>query len=297
MPKVVVNGIEIAYEFKGSRDNPVLLLVHGLGSPLTAWPESFVDCLVDEGFCVLRYDNRDVGHSQQMDALGNPNMLKLWFRNLIRLPAKPPYSLEDMMTDAKALLEALEIDKVHVVGASLGGMISQLLAIHAPEKVLTLTSIMSTTGNRNVPGPTQAVSQHLMSRPSEFTAEAILAHNLKTWSLIGSPDYVTPEDVQVEYVKGILERGLTGAGVARQMAAIMSAKSRVKALQKLKVPSLVIHGDADPLVRVEGGYDTAKAIPNARLEIIPGMGHDFPPQLQPQICELISTHVKTEQAA
>ncbi len=297
MPKLVVNGIDIAYEFKGSRDNPVLVLIHGLGSPLTAWPEPMVDCLVEAGFCVLRYDNRDVGHSQQMDALGSPNMFKIWLKSLFRLPATAPYSLEDMMCDVNALLGELGIEKAHIVGASMGGMISQLLAIHAPEKVLSLTSIMSTTGNRKVPGPTKTVSQHLMSRPEEFTPEAILAHNLKTWSLIGSPDYVTPEDVQVDYVKGILERGLSGAGVARQMAAIMAAKSRVKALRKLDVPSLVIHGDADPLVRVEGGYDTAQAIPNARLEIIPGMGHDFPPQLQSKLCDLITTHAKAKQAA
>ncbi len=292
MPKVTVNNTEIAYEFSGSKDNPVLLLIHGLASPLTAWPESLVAQLVAEGFCVLRFDNRDVGQSQKLDTLGTPNLVRNWLKSKFFLPVSSPYSLNDMMADAESLLDALGIEEAHVVGASMGGMIAQLLAIHAPKKVKTLTSIMSTTGSRKVPGPTKPVTKHLMTRPAESTAEAILAHNLKTWALIGSPAYVTPESEQRDYIKGIIERGLSGPGAARQSAAIMAASNRAKGLKTLTMPSLVIHGDADPLVNVAGGYDTAKAIPKARLEIIPGMGHDFPPQLHETIAQLICGHAR-----
>ena len=292
MPKITANGIEIAYEIEGNTDQPVLLLIHGYGSPLTAWPEGFVKKLVAEGFCVLRFDNRDIGQSEKLHALGVPNFAKVWFMSLIRLRAAVPYSLDDMMQDAKGLLEALNIDKAHVVGASMGGMIAQLLALHAPERVQTLTSIMSTTGNRKLPGPTKEVAKHLLTKPAEKTAESLLEFTLKTWRLIGSPAYVTPKDEQLAYIKGILKRGLNGPGTARQFAAILTAPSRVKPLQSMHVPTLVIHGDADPLVNVAGAYDTVGAIPNAQLEIIPGMGHDLPPQLHDKICSMVSAHAR-----
>ena len=292
MPTITANGIDIAYEIDGSPDQPVLLLIHGFASPLTAWPEGFVKKLVDDGFCVLRFDNRDVGKSEKLHGLGIPNITKLWLMSLFGLRGAVPYSLDDMMQDAQGLLTALKIDKVHVVGASMGGMIAQLLALQTPEKVQSLTSIMSTTGNRKVPGPTKQVAKHLRSKPAEATIESLVEFMLKSFRLIGSPAYVTPQDEQIEYIKGIIQRGLSGPGAARHTAAIIAAPSRAKRLRTLQVPTLVIHGDADPLVNVAGAYDTASAIPNAQLEIIPGMGHDFPPQLHDKICSMVSAHVR-----
>lgn len=294
---VKANGVEIAYELYGNDTAPTILLIHGLGMPMTAWPIAMVNQLVEKGFRVLRIDNRDQGQSEKFDHLQMPNLIWQFFKLKLGLSVSAPYSLEHMMRDTLGTLDALNIQKVHVVGASMGGMISQLLAIHAPERVASLTSIMSTTGSHKIPGPTPEVSQHLMTKPVIRNEKDVLAYHIKTWELIASPGFPTTNEERKKYVESILDRGVSTDGTTRQLLAIMAAPNRCDALSDLAMPCQVIHGSADPLVRVEGGIDTARVIPNAAQHIIEGMGHDLPVQLHEKICGLITEHVQHAEAA
>jgi pimeloyl-ACP methyl ester carboxylesterase len=284
---VNANGTQIAYEIHGNKDAPVILLIHGLGMPMAAWPMAVVNKLVDKGFQVLLFDNRDQGHSQRFDHLKVPNMLWQFIKLRIGLPITSPYALTDLMSDTLGLINALNIKTVHVVGISMGGMIAQLLALQEPDRVKSLTSIMSTTGNKKIPGPTKKVAAHLVNKPKMKSKEDVVAYHIKTWELIGSPDYPTSQQNIKAFVLNLMDRGMSAAGTARQMLAILSAPSRSKALSRLKMPVQVIHGLNDPLVRVEGGIDTAASIAHAQEHLIEGMGHDLPEQLHDRICELI----------
>ena len=264
MPTATVNGIEIAYEIEGELDKPVILLIHGLSMSIPGWPPALLRAMRDAGFTLLMLDNRDMGHSQKFDEFGVPNFVLQVIKNKFHLPVKTVYSLKDMMQDAVALLDHLSIQKAHVVGVSMGGMISQLLAIHNPERVLSLTSIMSTTGKRGLPGAHKDVVKHLLSPPPMTEFADRLKYSIRTWELIGSPDYPTDEATIEIFVKSLIDRGMPRAGTARQMLAIMAAKGRNKALSKVRVPSLIIHGKADPLVPVECGIDTANSIPDSK---------------------------------
>lgn len=291
MPDCSVNGIRLAYERHGPSDAPVICMVQGLGMTLAAWPPVLIEGLVSAGYGVLTLDNRDIGQSQLMSGMGVPNFITAGLKYRLHLRVKAPYRLLDMMKDTAGLLRSLAIPRAHVVGVSMGGMISQLLAIHEPELVASLTSIMSTTGNRRLPGPEPEVARHIMSRPKSRSREDRLAFNLKTWKLIGSRAYPRSQEEMTQFVLRNLDRGVTASGIARQTLAILASPSRVADLKKLGVPSLVIHGEEDRLVRVECGRDTAQAIPNAKSHFIPGMGHDLPPQLMDQFVGLISDHV------
>lgn len=292
MPVVNINAVDINYTQYGDATHPCILLIHGLGQPAAAWPDYFIDALLEQGYSILTLDNRDMGLSQKYDDAGIPNILKMIVRSKLGLKNTSPYSLQDMMRDTLALLDYLQQDKVHVVGASMGGMIAQLLAIHAPKRVTSLTSVMSHTGNPKLPSPSLKVMRQLVSKPKTWGFEDRLAFSMKTWRMIGSPAYPSSDDELRHYVSQILENGAHPPGTARQMAAILAADNRVPLLQKLCVATLVIHGDVDPLVRVEGGKETAAAIPDAKLEIIAGMGHDLPRALSPQIAGLIHSHIQ-----
>jgi len=285
------NGIDIAYEVRGDLDKPTILLVHGLSMSIPAWPPAFLRGLSDAGFALVLFDNRDMGHSQKFTEAGVPNFGLQVLKNKLRLPVKTIYTLADMSSDAIGLLDHLGLKKGHIVGVSMGGMISQQLAIDHPERLLSLTSIMSTTGKRGLPGPEKEVLQHLLSRPASSAMDDKIKYTMRTWDLIGSPDYPTNSEVLEIFVKNLHKRGMPRDGTARQMLAIMSSTKRRKALQKIVLPSLVIHGQADPLVPVECGIDTADAIPNAQLELIAGMGHDMPEQLLPHIVQKIVKHL------
>ncbi len=292
---VMANGTKIAYEMYGSNKAPVILLVHGLGAPMTAWPMAMVNKLVDEGFCVLRIDNRDMGQSQKFDQLKMPNMLWQFIKLKMGWSVTAPYALTDMMQDVLGVLDALGIDKVHLVGASMGGMISQLVAIHAPDRVKSLTSIMSHTGNPKLAGPTKAVSDHLLKKPKINNKKDVIAYHIKTWEIISGPIHTTSDADRYEYVLGLMARGMSATGTARQMLAIMATPSRVNELSSLTMPCQVIHGTDDPLILVAGGVETAESIPNAQLHLIEGMGHDLPAQLHDKICGLIRDQAnKTE---
>jgi len=285
--KINANGTQIAYERYGNELHPTILLIHGLGMPMTAWPMEMVKNLVAGGFQVLRIDNRDMGQSQKFDHLKLPNMLWQIIKHRIGFKVSAPYPLTDLMKDTVGVLDALKLDSVHVVGVSMGGMISQLLAINVPSRVKSLTSIMSHTGNKDLPGPTKTVSNHLLSKPTSNSEADRQVFHVKTWQLIGSPGYPSTAAQTTNYVCDQLERGISPVGTARQMLAILATPNRVPMLAKLKMPCQVIHGNCDPLIPVEGGHDTAKAIPHAKLHLIDGMGHDLPQPLHEQICGLI----------
>lgn len=290
---VKVNGVDIAYQRHGNPLHPTLLLIHGLSTPLTGWPRMMIDGLVSANFQVLLLDNRDVGRSELLDHLPIPNMVGVMSKLKLGLPINPPYQLEDMMQDVIALLDTLNLAEVHVVGASMGGMIAQLMAIHYPQKVQTLTSIMSTTGYKQLPPIEKNIRETLDQKLTSKEYKDRMGYHIKKWQVIGSPDYPSSDSYLHQYVDSMLQRGITAKGTMRQMLAIMAADNREDALSKLNIPSLVIHGDKDGLVNVAGGKATAAAIPNATLKVYPGMGHDFPIELIPDIVNDIVTHINT----
>ena len=276
-----VGDIELCYETFGDRSLPALLLVMGLNSQMVLWEDEFCDRLAGKGFWVIRFDNRDCGRSTILRDKPIPTRMQL----LLRHPRGAAYSLEEMADDAAGLLDVLEVESAHVVGVSMGGMISQLVAIRHPERVRSLVSIMSTTGNRRVGRPSPRLVSHLMRRVPR-DREGYIRDFVTTWKTIGSPRYHDPARLRVQ-AERCYERGIHPAGSARQLAAIVTAQDRTPQLKKLDMPTTVIHGDVDPLVNPSGGRATAQAIPGARLVIIPGMGHDLPPPLWDQIIEEI----------
>ena len=293
MPQITANGIQIEYEAFGDPANSPLLLVMGLGAQLTLWPMELVEALVARGYYVIRYDNRDIGLSQKFGEHGIPKFRRVALMRMLGLRARIPYRLSDMAADAAGLLDALGIAKAHVVGASMGGMIAQLLAIEHPEKVLTMTSIMSTTGNRKVPPAKPEAMAALLNRaPAGATLEQVMPIGFQVSKAIGSPGYPTDEARLKERIERDFKRSFYPEGAARQISAIMDDGDRRKRLAKVTTPTLVIHGVHDPLVPVEGGRDTAAAIQGAKLLEIEGMGHDLPLELVEQIADAIAAHAK-----
>jgi pimeloyl-ACP methyl ester carboxylesterase len=288
-------GIEIFYEEHGSPDAPALLLVMGLGAQMTLWPDELVAALAAEGFRVIRYDNRDIGLSQKFEGARAPSLPIQVLRKKIGFPAKVPYSLKDMADDGIGLLTALGIDKAHVVGASMGGMIVQLMAIHHPERLMSMTSIMSTTGNGKLPQANPAAIGALTAPLKGTDEDTIVAHGLNIIRNIGTPDsaeYPFDEARQRERVLANMRRSVYPAGLPRQLAAIIDDGDRTARLGAVRVPTLVLHGEADPLVKLPGGEATAAAISGARLVTIPGWGHDLPLKLVPRLASEIAAHAR-----
>jgi pimeloyl-ACP methyl ester carboxylesterase len=286
MPRSAANGIEIEYELVGSESGRPLLLIMGLGAQMILWDDEFCGQLAAGGHRVIRFDNRDVGLSTKLDHAPAPSPLKLMQARLAGETLEVPYTLEDMADDAAGLLDALEIERAHVVGASMGGMIAQTLALRHRSRVRSLTSIMSTTGNPNLPPATPEAMAVLLEPPPTERAAAI-ERGVAVSRVIGSPGFPFDEARIRERSARLYDRAFYPIGVARQLAAIVAGESRVEALGSLGVPALVIHGDADPLVPVEGGEDTCEAIPGAELLLIEGMGHDLPPETWPRITRAI----------
>ena len=293
MPQITANGIQLEYESHGDPANPPLLLIMGLGGQLTLWPIELVEALVARGYHVIRYDNRDIGLSQKFGEHGVPNFKRVALMRLFGLRARIPYRLTDMAADAVGLLDALGIKQAHVVGASMGGMIAQLVAATWPERVLSLTSIMSTTGNRRVPPARKEAMQALLTRaPDGATLEQVIPFGLNISKAIGSPGYPPDEERTRERIERDYKRSFYPEGVARQITAVVDDGDRRKRLKAIKAPTLVIHGADDPLVPVEGGRDTAASIVGAKLLEIPGMGHDLPLGLVETIADAIATHAQ-----
>lgn len=290
--QTTANGISITFEDKGAKDAPAILLVMGLGGQLTLWPDEFVDALVAHGFRVIRYDNRDVGLSTRFDAAGVPNLKWMFVKAALKLPVRPAYRLADMAADGMALLDHLGIDRAHVVGVSMGGMIAQHIAARYPARVLSLTSVMSTTGNPRLPRAQKEAMQVLANRPMSGDPEDMIAYSVRAARVIGSPGYPAEEERLQRRVRGDFERGWYPQGVARQMAAIVADGDRRAMLNTVAAPTLVIHGEDDPLVPLAGGRDTAANIPGARLLTIPGMGHDLPLALVDTLADAIVGHAR-----
>jgi pimeloyl-ACP methyl ester carboxylesterase len=283
------NGIEICYEIFGAPDAEPLVLIMGLGAQMIHWDDEFCRQLAARGFRVIRFDNRDIGKSSQMKGgkrLGALELLKLRF---LRIPVAAPYKLSDMAQDVVGLLGALQIKSAHIVGASMGGMIAQELALVFPERVRSLTSIMSSTGNPKLPGPTREAAALLMA-PPVVEREAFIKRFAETWKMLRVGSFPQDEALDRERAIRTFERGLNPAGVVRQLRAILASGSRKERLAALKVPTLVIHGTVDPLVRPEGGKDTAASIPGAKLLMVEGMGHALPIPMWPQVIDAIDKH-------
>jgi pimeloyl-ACP methyl ester carboxylesterase len=288
------NGIEIAYETIGDPSDPALLLVMGLGMQLIHWDRELCEQLAERGFRVIRFDNRDAGRSTQIDA-PVPNVV----RAMAGLKIDAPYLLDDMADDAFGLLDHLGIEAAHVVGASMGGMIAQAMAIQRPERVLSLTSIMSTTGERRVGRPKLRVWS-VLTRRAPQEKDAYVEHFLRVFRMIGSKGFPFDEDRFREVAAASYERGHQPAGTGRQLAAIMASGDRTDRLQELRLSTTVIHGRGDLLVPFRGGRATARAIPGARLIAVPGMGHDMPREVWPQLVDAIAdtaARAATPQAA
>ncbi|GAB2840437.1 lipase/esterase LipG [Pseudoduganella ginsengisoli] len=288
MPIITANGINIAYETSGNPDGPPVLLIMGLGMQLVSWPMEFVQGLEQQGCFVIRFDNRDSGLSAKFDVAGVPNLPLSYVKSLVGWPLRSAYLLSDMAADARGLLDALDIQQAHLIGASMGGMIAQIFAAQYPQRTLSLTSIMSSSGRRGLPGPTRAARRALMQPPPPGAQrDQLIDHMAQTFRVIGSPGFPMPEKLLRDRIAMSIERSLCPGGVARQLVAIAASGDRSPLLQQIIRPSLIIHGAQDPLVPVACGIDTAKRITGAVLHVIDGMGHDLPPQLIPRFLGLI----------
>ncbi len=284
MPRADVNGVELEYEEIGDPAAAPLLLVCGLGQQLVGWDDEFCNRLADRGFRVIRFDNRDVGLSTKLTSAGVPDMGAIMAGD-----AQPPYALDDMAADAAGLLEHLRIDGAHVVGVSMGGMIAQLLAINHPDRVLTLTSIMSNTGDRQGPSPKPEALAILLTPPPQERDERI-EFAIRARRVLAGTAY--PLDLERERRRAtmIVDRSFSPDGTARQNGAILAARNREAELGQLSIPVLVIHGDEDPLVLPEHGRKTAAAVPGSELLMIPGMGHEIPLGAWDQVASSIERH-------
>jgi pimeloyl-ACP methyl ester carboxylesterase len=292
MPSVAANGIQIEYETFGDSSGRPLLLIIGLGGHMIHWDGDLCRDLAARGHYVIRFDNRDVGLSTKFGEAGIPNLPEIFGKLLRGEPIKPPYTLDDMADDAVGLLDALHIPKAHICGMSMGGMIAQTIAIWHPERVLSLISIYSTTGNPQVPRAKQEVISLLASIPPDVR-QAFIEHMLRLFKTISGPGF-PPDEAWTRKIMGeTYDHSFYPEGVARQLVAILTQGNRVPALSSIKVPALVIHGTSDPLVSVEGGKETARAIPGAELMLIEGMGHDLPHGGEwPRIVEAIAKHTQ-----
>ena len=283
------NGIELCYDTFGDAGSPPLLLIMGLASQMIAWPDEFCAQLAARGYRVIRFDNRDIGLSTRFDSAGVPNITAAFAAAMQGKPVEAPYRLSDMAADAFGLLDALDIDRAHVVGASMGGAIAQTMAIEHPERLRTLTSIMATTGEPGLPPPTPEAMAVLFKAPAT-TLEDYIESYAQSWKVLRGGSFPEDEALDRERAERLHERGLNPPGVARQMAAILASGSRKKALASVRVATLVLHGDADPLVPLACGVDTAESIPGARLVVIPGMGHALPISCWERIIDAIAAH-------
>jgi len=282
------NGIELCYDTFGDRKDPPLLLIMGLGAQMILWDDGFCTALAARGFYVIRFDNRDIGRSTKI-AGEAPPLPKLLEKALTGKPIEAPYTLRDMAADAVGLMDALGISRAHVVGASMGAAITQELAINFADRLLTATCIMGTSGDPRLPPPTQEAMAVLMT-PTPLDRDAYMERFLWTWRVLRGIAF--PEDEERARAERIFARGINPPCVARQLAAIFASGDRSAALPKVRVPMLVIHGTADPLVPVEGGRAIAAAVPGARLIEIEGMGHALPPAVWDEVVEEIEKHAR-----
>jgi pimeloyl-ACP methyl ester carboxylesterase len=280
------NGIELCYEIFGDAEAEPMLLIMGLGAQMIHWDDDFCRQLAARGFRVIRFDNRDIGKSSKLSGGKRLTAVELLKLKFLKIPVAAPYKLSDMAQDVIGLMDTLRIKSAHLVGASMGGMIAQEIAITFPERVRSLTSIMSTTGNPKIPPPTREASAILMA-PPPATKEEYFVRFAQTWKVLRVGSFPEDEALDRSRAERTFARGLNPAGVGRQLRAILASGSRKERLRLVKAPTLVIHGTVDPLVRPEGGKDTAASIPGAKLLMVEGMGHALPIPMWPQIIDAI----------
>ncbi len=293
MAQLHANGLQIEYDTFGESSADPVLLIMGLGMQMTAWTPDFCNALAAHGRHVIRFDNRDIGLSSKFHGAKAPSRWRYFLHHFVNAPLKAPYSLEDMADDAAGVLEALGIESAHIVGVSMGGMIAQLMTIRSPQRVKSLTSMMSTSGDPKLPRPRREVIRQIVrKRPKTGDPEQTIEHLVKSFQMISSPAYPRSEDEWRERISAAVRRSSYPQGFMRHVAAIVADGSRVERLKAIDRPTLVIHGSDDPLVPVECGIDTARHIRGARLEIIEGMGHDLPPQLVDRLTSLIASHAR-----
>ncbi|MEW2506952.1 alpha/beta fold hydrolase [Amycolatopsis sp. CA-161197] len=277
MPRALANGLELEYDTFGDAANPPLVLVMGLGAQMVTWETGFCELIASHGFFVVRFDNRDIGLSAYLDDLGAPDLA-----GIAAGQASAPYLLSDLADDTVGLFDALGFATAHVVGASMGGMVVQQLAIDHPDRLLSLTSIMSTTGDPTV-GQTSPAALATLTRPPAATREEAIEQSIASYRTTGSPGYpATDEHLRFKAARGY-DRAQHPMGTLRQAAAIVASGDRTEALRSLRLPTVVVHGDSDPMIDLSGGKATAAAIPDAELVVLPGMGHDLPEPLWPEI--------------
>ena len=287
---IQANGVRLAYEEFGSASDPAILLIMGLGTQMISWPLSLCNGLASAGFRVIRFDNRDIGLSEKMENAHIPRAPRMLLRTTLGLPLKVSYTLDDMAEDLIGLLDALHLNRAHLVGASMGGMIGQIATARNPNRILSFTSIMSSSGNPKLPGAARKVVRTMVKR-SLGIEKPNLKNTIAFQRMIGSPGFPESDEELKSKVLDSVGRSLHPEGYSRHLAAIMASGSRVKLLKTITAPTLVIHGREDLLVPLECGIDTARHIPDARLEIIDGMGHNLPEALMPRLVELIAGHV------
>jgi pimeloyl-ACP methyl ester carboxylesterase len=277
MGRVKANGLELEYQTLGDPNDPPMVLIMGLGAQLIDWPLPFCEMLAGRGFHLIRFDNRDAGLSTSLDHLGAPNLAT---------PDSAPYLLSDLADDTVGLLDALGIDRAHLVGASLGGMVAQQAVIDHPDRVRSLASIMSSTGDHTV-GQATPEARSVLGRPPAASREEAIANTVRSSRIIGSTGFPVTDQELLDRATAKYDRSYRPVGTLRQLAAALASPDRTEGLRVVTVPTVVIHGEVDPLIDVSGGRATAAAVPGAELLVIPGMGHDLPVGARPQIVEAI----------
>lgn len=290
--KVMANGLSIEVDVQGPPHGEPLLLVMGLGMQLVAWPQELVELLVGQGYRVVRFDHRDVGLSQWLDELGVPNLAWAGMRHALGLAVHSPYGLPDMAADALGLMDALGLERAHVCGASMGGMIGQHLASGHPSRVKSLVLVMTTSGSRRLPQPGLRARKAMMSRPRSAAPEDVVEHVQRLMTVIGSPGHPTDPAVLAQRTREAAARAWHPAGTARHVAAVIADGDRSALLPRIQAPTHVVHGLADPLVPPAAAEQLAACIPGATLDLVPGMGHDLPSALLPRLAEGIGRNAR-----
>ncbi|MBB1161571.1 alpha/beta fold hydrolase [Aquariibacter albus] len=293
--------LRLEVEQGGPVDGAPLLMIMGLGMQLIDWPEGLVGMLQDRGFRTLRFDNRDAGLSERFDALGTPNLAWQGLKHWLHLPVHAPYTLDALADDSLALLDALGLARAHVLGISMGGMVAQLMAARAPQRVRSLALMMSSSGARELPGPRPVAREAMLSRPASSLEDALVEHQVRVFTALGSPGFPPEPQALRERCRRAVRRAREGgpgaaAGYVRQLTAVAASADRSPLLPGLRMPTLVIHGQDDPLLPPACGEQLARLIPGARLDRIPGLGHDLPPALWPRFADAIAANALRDPA-
>ncbi len=296
MAQLNANGLTIEYEEYGSASNPAILLIMGLAAQLTHWPPAMIDALVKAGYRVIAFDNRDIGLTQKLHAKRSPRPARMAIAKMIGLKGLAPYTLKDMAKDTVGVLDALSIERAHVIGVSMGGMIGQVFAAQYPSRIAGFVPIMTSTNNPKLPKPDSKIINEIFSvRTKPRTRDELIDRTIGLWGLIGTKDGGNEPVAFRKRIAAAIDRCNYPAGIRRQIAAIIATGDLRAFSKKIEAPTLVIHGSSDPLVPFQGGLDIAATINGAKVEIIDEMGHDLPPKFLSRITELVVDHLRSSE--